>query len=196
MAYQATVYNIMIGAPSDIKEEFRIAKEVIHEWNDIHSKESMIVLLPLNWKDNTYPSVGKHPQKIIDQQIVNDSDLLICIFGTKIGSPTDTHPSGTIEEIEEHRKNGKNVMVFFREQNNITDIDIEQYKKLQDFRKANSQEVFWGVYNNIGDFKDVLFKKISLFINCNWKKAIEEQMDIYMKEHTISNEDIDKITSK
>ena len=46
------------------------------------------------------------------KQMVEKSDLLVCLFGTRIGTPTDTDASGTIEEIREHIKAGKQVMMF------------------------------------------------------------------------------------
>ena len=68
--YRATVYKIMIGAPSDIQEEIQIAKNVIHRWNVINSEYQRRVLLPLHWSDNAYPLAGEHPQKTIDKTVV------------------------------------------------------------------------------------------------------------------------------
>ena len=50
--FSATVYNIMIGAPSDIKEEIEIAKEVIFRWDMTNSHLHHCVLLPLHWSNN------------------------------------------------------------------------------------------------------------------------------------------------
>ena len=55
----------MIGAPSDIKEEVQIAKDVINEWNYVHTELHHKVLLPLHWSISAYPNSGKHPQKVI-----------------------------------------------------------------------------------------------------------------------------------
>ena len=49
MSFIARVYRIMIGAPSDIKEEVQIAKDVINEWNYVHTELHHKVLLPLHW---------------------------------------------------------------------------------------------------------------------------------------------------
>lgn len=37
--FQANVYKIMIGAPSDIKEEVSIAMNTIHHWNNINAEK-------------------------------------------------------------------------------------------------------------------------------------------------------------
>ena len=97
--FQANVYKIMIGAPSDIKEEVNIAIDAIYHWNNINAEKQKTVLLPLHWSISAYPIIGMHPQKAINQQVVNKSDLLICIFGAKLGTPTQDYASGSVEEI-------------------------------------------------------------------------------------------------
>ena len=49
--YNAKVFHIMIGAPSDINEEVAIVKETVHNWNDLNSERERIVLLPQNGGD-------------------------------------------------------------------------------------------------------------------------------------------------
>ena len=112
--FQADVYKVMIGAPSDIQEEINIAINAIYHWNHIHAEKQKTMLLPLHWSISAYPAIGQHPQKVINQQVVNKSDLLICIFGAKLGTPTNDYVSGSVEEIEEHIKVGKPVMIFLR----------------------------------------------------------------------------------
>ena len=111
--YQANVYRIMIGSPSDIKEEISIAREVLNNWNNLNSEKNRMVLLPIHWFISSYPAMGKHPQKLLNEQLVEKSDLMICIFGTRLGSPTDTEISGTVEEILQERSKLKVVVVIF-----------------------------------------------------------------------------------
>lgn len=166
--FRAKVYNIMIGAPSDIQEEIQIAIDTIHEWTDTNSELNKIVLRPINWIRNTYPTIGTHPQKSINRQIVSKSDLMICMFGAKIGTKTDTSLSGSIEEIEEHKKAGKNTIVLFRENINRSDIDWEQCKALEEYKRNHSDELYWGKYNDEKDFKEILQRCLQLFLNDTW----------------------------
>lgn len=168
--FQANVYKIMIGAPSDIKEEVNIAIDVIYHWNNINTEKQRIVLLPLHWSISAYPMTGIHPQKAINKQVVNRSDLLICIFGAKLGTPTNDYASGSVEEIEEHLKEGKPVMIFFRQALNVNDIDIEQISRLQDFKKSIGQKALYIEYNSVDDFERILKDKLSLCINDNFIK--------------------------
>lgn len=167
--YPATVYQIMFGSPSDIEEEIQVAFQVLNHWNCLHSEQSKIVLLPLHWSISSYPAMGKHPQKILDEQVVEKSDLLICIFGTRLGSPTDTEISGSVEEIKEHRKTGKDVMVFFkRSVDDITSVDPQQLQSVKDFKESIKNDVLWCEFSDAADFKNKLFDALQLYVNEHW----------------------------
>lgn len=167
--YQANVYKIMIGAPSDIQYEIQIACQVINKWNNINSESKQLILLPLHWSISSYPTSGLHPQKIINQQLIEKSDSMICFFGTKLGTATDTDISGTVEEINEHIRAGKHVMVFFRNQIDAHELDIEQFRKLEEYKRTIQDKVLWVDYNNEQDLESILFDKLSLFVNDNWQ---------------------------
>lgn len=183
----------MIGAPSDIKDEIRIAKDVIQKWNSINSECRRQVLLPLHWSDNTYPVAEGHPQKSIDKMVVEKSDLLICIFCSRLGSPTDTHISGSIEEIDEHLKAGKSVMIFFRNNARLPSnpSDMSQMQKLLDYKNSIQKSVLWWEYDNEKDFEKVLREKLELYINDHW--AAEQLPDVENNVSIIENfSDFDK----
>lgn len=44
---------------------------------------------------------------------MDQGDFLIGIFGNRLGTPTGAAQSGTIEEIEQFRKAGKHVALYF-----------------------------------------------------------------------------------
>ena len=176
--YQANVYKIMIGAPSDIQEEIQIACQVINRWNNIHSETTKCILLPLHWSFSSYPSSGMHPQKMLDKQLVEKSDLMLCFFGAKLGTATDTEISGTVEEINEHLRAGKKVMVFFRKQIDSSKLDVEQFQKLKEYKKTIQDKVIWVEYNNEQDLEPTLLDKLCLFVNDNWKGYESQQREI------------------
>lgn len=170
--YPSEVYNIMIGAPSDICEEVNIAISVINHWNYFNSESSNIVLMPLHWSISSYPACGVHPQKSINKQMVSKSDLMIAIFGTKIGTPTDTEISGTVEEIQEHIHAGRDVMVFFKSSSDdIFSIEPQQLQKIKNFKENNRNRILWCDFTDKDDFKQKLSDKLQLYINNHWKDA-------------------------
>jgi hypothetical protein len=170
--YHSDVYNIMIGAPSDIIEEVSTAISVINQWSYINSEATNIVLMPLHWSINSYPTYGAHPQKTINKQLVGKSDLMISIFGAKLGTPTDTEASGTVEEINEHINAGKDVMVFFKLSiDDISSVDPQQLQKIQEFKDSIKSKALWCEFSDNDDFQKKLSDKIQLFVNDHWKNA-------------------------
>src|SRR5690348_7434427 len=109
MSYPSTVFNVMIASPSDVAAERSITRDVLSEWNVVHSRTRQIVLLPLGWETHAAPEMGARPQAIINKQVLADADLLVGVFWTRIGTPTERHLSGSVEEIEEHVGAGKPV---------------------------------------------------------------------------------------
>lgn len=171
----------MIGCPSDITEEVKVLEDVIENWNRLHSQREGIVMLPLYWKYSSYPVVGARPQENIDEQVVSKSDLLISIFGTRIGSPTGDELSGTIEEINLHVKTGRPVMVFFKNSVDLRKIDIEQLSKLNKYRTDNHNRVFWVDFGDSEEFKELVRDKLQLFINDKWVKEAKDD-DLHDEE--------------
>lgn len=170
--YHSDVYNIMIGAPSDIIEEVNTAISVINQWSYINSEATNIVLMPLHWSINSYPTCGAHPQKSINKQLVSKSDLMVSIFGAKLGTPTDTEASGTVEEINEHINAGKDVMVFFKLSiDDISSVDPQQLQKIQEFKDGIKDKALWCDFYDNDDFQKKLSDKIQLFVNDHWKNA-------------------------
>lgn len=174
--FQADVYKIMIAAPSDIKEEIDVAINIINHWNYLNSEIQKVICLPLHWFISSYPEVGKHPQKIINNQVVSKSDLLICVFGSKLGTPTEDYASGSVEEVEEHIKAGKPVMIFFKRILDINNCDIEQITRLKKYKESIGNNALYVDYNDVYDFGKILTDKFTLCIN-----------SIFIKDKIITN---------
>jgi hypothetical protein len=100
MPRNATIYRVLIASPSDVFEEREAARNVIYNWNASHSANMSIMFEPVLWETHVTPELGDRSQSIINRQIVDDSDILIGMFWTRVGTPTGTFESGTVDEIE------------------------------------------------------------------------------------------------
>jgi len=75
------------------------------------------------------------PQEAINRRIVDDCDMLVGIFWTKLGTPTGEADSGTLEEIERVAKAGKPVMLYFSHVPvDPNRVDLNQMGLLKSFR--------------------------------------------------------------
>lgn len=156
----------MIASPGDVASERSITRDVIYEWNAVHSKARNIVLLPIGWESHSSPEMGNSPQEIINNQILDKCDFLIGVFWTRIGTPTNDYASGTVEEIEKHIESGKPAMLYFSSQPVAMDtVDIEQIKELKKFKESCQSRGLYEGYDSHSDFKEKLYRHLQLKLN-------------------------------
>lgn len=172
--FRQSISNPHCASPSDVTEEREIAVRVVQEWNDLNAAERQLVLLPLRWETHSAPEYGKRPQEVINRQIVDNCDLLVGIFWTRVGSPTGAADSGTLEEIERVASRGHPVMLYFSQAKQDPDnIDLDQLGKLRDFKKKIFPKALIETYSGPVEFRDKLAKQIEIQL----RSLLVEQSD-------------------
>lgn len=166
MSYSAIVFNVMIASPGDVASERSIIREVIYEWNVVHSKARNIVLLPIGWESHSSPEMGRSPQDIINSQVLDKCDVLVGVFWTRIGTPTNDYASGTVEEIEKHIKTGNPTMLYFSSQPVVLDtVDLDQIAELKKFKESCQSRGLYEGYDSHADFKEKFYHHLQLTLN-------------------------------
>ena len=155
--------------------ERRAIPEVIHSWNAANSLRYGAILEPVLWETHATPEMGDRPQAIINRQLVENCDILIGSFWTRLGTHTEKAESGTIEEIEQFRKAGKPVLLYFSSVPVVPDsVDTDQYKRLLEFKKQCQKEGLVSRYDSIGNLREQLQRHITSTIDSLHKASIEE----------------------
>jgi len=163
MAFDGRVFRVLIASPSDVEEEREIAVRVIQEWNDLNAYSRQVVVLPLRWETHTAPEFGTRPQEVINRAIVDECDLLIGVFWTRIGTPTGIADSGTLEEIERVATAGKPVMLYFSRIGIDPDrLDLSQVARLKAFKDKTYPNALTENYKSLIEFRDKLARQIEL----------------------------------
>lgn len=166
MSYDAKAFNVMIASPSDVPSERNIVREVVYEWNAVHSQSRKIVLLPVGWETHSSPEMGGRAQEILNDRVLSKCDLLVGIFWTRIGTETGEYISGTVEEIEKHVASGKPAMLYFYGQPvEEGSVNKEQYSKLKEFRESCQKKGLYATYDNHSDFKEKFYHHLQIKIN-------------------------------
>lgn len=156
----------MLASPSDVTEERQIAREIILDWNNVHSFGRNITLLPLGWEYNSVPTMGDRPQEIINKQVLKNADLLVGIFWTRIRTPTGKAVSGSVEEIEEHIQSGKPAMLYFSNKPVLPDsIDSEQYNAVKTLKKEFQNKGLCDSFDSAEDFRAKFQRHLPLKLN-------------------------------
>jgi hypothetical protein len=153
------VLNVLIASPSDVNSERDAVIGAIHEWNASHARPDTINILlnPIRWESHSYPESGDRPQALLNRQIVEEGDFLIGIFWSRVGTPTGVAESGTIEEIEQFRKAGKYIALYFSNAPLPQDHDREQFEKLQHY-------TLYGVFPNADKLREQVFKNLTTIV--------------------------------
>ncbi|MER1941174.1 hypothetical protein ABS755_10760 [Castellaniella sp. FW104-16D08] len=166
MSYIAKTYNVMIASPGDVASERAIIRDVVYEWNVVHSSSRKIVLLPIGWETHSSPEMGASAQAIINNQVLEKCDLLVGVFWTRIGTATDGYPSGTVEEIERHIDTGKPTMLYFSSQPVAMDtVDLDQVAKLKRFKDSCRSQGLYESYDSHADFRTKFYRHLQLKLN-------------------------------
>lgn len=174
MGYSANVLRVMIASPSDVATERQIIRDVVYEWNAIHSEDRGIVLIPVGWESHSSPAMGGRPQEIISKQILQGCDLLIAVFWTKFGTPTGKADSGTAEEINEHLASGKAALIYFSSEPVVPDsIDPEQYRALKAFEREKMGEGLIERYESKTEFREKLTRQLAQTVIREFGKSDE-----------------------
>ena len=131
-----TAYDLLISCPGDVDKYVDVVKKCIDKYNRTLGQINNAEIVDKHWTTDSYSQSGDRPQELLNKQFVRDCDAAVAIFWTKFGTPTVKYGSGTEEEIEEMLSAEKQVFMYFVDEPvSPSELDSEQYKKIQEFRE-------------------------------------------------------------
>ena len=168
MAYPALAIEVMLAAPSDLQTELSVMRKVILDWNDSHSRSRQVVLLPGHYLTRVVPEVGRGPQTAVNRQLLEYCDLLVAAFWTRLGTPTDTSESGTVEEIKRHVDVGKPAMLYFSNASPpLADIDTRQLEAVRVYKSKMQGQSLYREFGSPNDLRAKLNKDLATLMDEN-----------------------------
>lgn len=157
MPFSTDTYRVLIASPSDLAEERQTATEAINDWNAQHAAAESVMLLPIKWETHAMPQSGSRPQNVINRQLVQECDILIGMFWTRIGTKTGVSESGTVEEIDQFVEAGKPTLLYFSSRPISPDrIDMKQHRKLRKFKDETYAKALVGSFDGLDKLKNTL----------------------------------------
>lgn len=162
MSFTATVLRVLVASPSDVPEARDAVENAIHSWNSSNAATRSIVLLPWRWETSSVPLLGDHPQSIINEQGVDGADIVVALFGSRLGSPTREAVSGTVEEIERAVKSGKPVHLYFSKAPLPRDVDTSQLDGIRQFKQEISGRGLLGEFDDARHLENQIWAAIEL----------------------------------
>ena len=148
----------MIASPSDVSDARDAVHVALQQWNEANTRHRNVILLPLRWETSAVPSVGEDGQSVINSQLVDEADILVAIFGERLGQKTERALSGTAEEIQRATEGGKPVHLFFSTAPLTHDVDLDAVKRVREFKKQF--EGLYGEFFNAGELHAKVWQAI------------------------------------
>lgn len=140
------IAKLAICAPSDIKKELHIIRNVVDEFNLSHGDVNELFVKSQHWSTDTYPDMSAgRAQAAINRQMIDDADIVVGIFWSRFGSPSGLADSGTEEEIMRGIHQDKQVMVYFSRKEPLpADADPAQLDAIARFReRLQDTGLYW-----------------------------------------------------
>lgn len=159
MPKEVKIYGVFIASPSDAKDERELVKKVVNNWNAEHF-ETNFRYEAILWESHAKRNAGRG-QDLINQDLVDKSDLMITIFKNKLGTPTGDFQSATLEEIDRFQKAGKPVCILF---SNGSANDTQEYIELQNWKQNNAwKEFLTDDFNSQQDLAETVRRELTKF---------------------------------
>lgn len=130
MAQLGLIVRGLIASPMELKKYRDAIRKSFAKWNAENAHRENLIFEAVGWETHATGGMGAHPQKILNKDLCQKCDFVIAMFGTRLGAPTDTMASGTIEEIDYIYKlrGGDRVFVYFLERNSTPSVEVDQFK--------------------------------------------------------------------
>ncbi|MBQ1785055.1 MAG: hypothetical protein II007_15610 [Gammaproteobacteria bacterium] len=189
MAKNILQFKLLLMSPGDVTDERNAASELINSWNAQIGNALGVSIDLVKWETHSQPLVGANPQKILNQQLVSEADFGIAIFWSRLGTPTDTHISGTAEEIDGLIARGIDVSIYICNRP-IEQSKIQEYTKLSDYLAIIKRNALITNYTNLEDLRELLLLHIThTIINLVSK---EKAININNLDNTSTSKNINK----
>jgi hypothetical protein len=162
-----TGVTVLIASPSDAAVERGTVRDQLSDWNINRGRRDGVALLPWLWERHAVAVLGDRPQALINAQAVDQADVVVAFFDSRLGTHTGVDVSGTAEEISRARELGKPVHVYFSTEALPRDIDPGQIAALNEFKSELEKQGLLGEYADPSDLSGQIVRAVEHDIEAN-----------------------------
>ncbi len=164
------VLRLALVSPGDVAKERDLADKVVEDLNRGIVKHHGYRLETWRWETDARP--GMHlqgPQGHIDEQMkLEKAAIVVGMFWKRFGTPTLDAGSGTEHELRRawalwEQNHTPEVMVYFCERRYSPKSleELDQHKKVMEFREDIPKEQFWWPYKTPANFEHLLRRHLT-----------------------------------
>lgn len=171
----ADVYQLLVSCPSDAEQYLSVIERAVKKFNKANDYNFCIEVK--HWKEDTYPELD-NPQDSINNQLVDECDLDIAVFGKRLGTKTRNYISGTGEEIIRCKESGKQVFVYFYEGPKMinSEADAKELLRVEKFKKQcqTQKDIFYSTFQTEQELYNKFYDHLLLYFKRNCKITDKE----------------------
>jgi hypothetical protein len=112
--------RVVVACPSDVRPQRLALEQVVQQLNSDIGVPLAVHIELSYWETDTFPAFHiEGPQAHIESLLrIEDCDVVICIFGRRLGTPTKRNRSGTVSEFRRAYRSWKRtskpqIMMYF-----------------------------------------------------------------------------------
>jgi hypothetical protein len=144
--------DVLIASPGDAAKAGAAVERAAYDWNNHRGPSEGYILRPRRWEMASVAISGRgDPQKVINGQIVDHSDIVFGVFRHRLGTATPRDISGTVEEVNRAIQNRKAVHLFFSNEPVPQTADFGQFEALKHFRAEMEKQGLVGAFDSLED---------------------------------------------
>lgn len=150
MAEQVTLFRVFLSSSEELSEDREAAASAIKRWNIATGKMLGFRLEDVTWKSHSTPEVGRPPQAIINERLLDSSDIVIGLIWTCLRI-------GTEEELRRSIDRGKPVLIYFCDRPIAPSrLNSEAVRKVGRFKDQLADKCLYGTYSDFNDLQQQL----------------------------------------
>lgn len=166
MARKVTEFSCLLISPGDVNEARDAVVDAIERWNAMIGAALNARVRVVRWETDGVPDASAPPQEVLNRQFVDECDFGIAVFWTRLGTPTGSYPSGSVEEIQRLRERGAQVLVYTCSapipQAAAND---EQFKRLSDFKESLRTTAYVGSYSDVLELREQVLLHVASVVS-------------------------------
>ena len=162
----AIVLELAIASPGDAEPLHEHVRRAVDRWNRAHGIGRGIVLVTRSAKKDVAPEFANRVQDVPNRRLLPRCEILLAIFWTRVGTPSDRYESGTIEEIARHQAARKWVLVYFADLPvPPSRIDTDQLRQVAELREKWAQKAYVRQVSSVESLDDCLYRDVENLMN-------------------------------
>lgn len=150
-------FRCLLISPGDVQDERDALSEVFTNWNAHIGRALGASVELIRWETHATPAAGERPQEVLNKQIVDEADLGIALFWSRLGTPTGEFRSRSVEEITRLCVAKKRLMVYFKTAPIPQAAANEEFQRLMALKEELKSTALFETFDSVSSLREKVY---------------------------------------